>query len=281
MLSRCIDAVLAQRGAGFTFSVVVVDNDSARSAREVARLRDDGSGRVVYVCEERQSISWARNAAVAHASGTLIAFLDDDEFPEPEWLSRMYKTLRSHGAAGVLGPVLPHFEATPPAWLMKSGLCLRQSFDTGTPLRDTRYMRTGNVLLARPLFDGVAVPFDPRFGRTGGEDAEFFGRMLTAGHSFVWCNEARVYEEVPKERQTLAYHFRRSLLRGMTEAEHRRILSYDTAKSLVAIAAYALVLPVAFVAAYPVFVKYLVRLGDHGSKLLAHAGIRVVRERGS
>jgi hypothetical protein len=43
--------------------------------------------------------------------------------------------------------------------------------------------------------------------------------------------------------------------------------------------AYGAVLPVLFASRYDLFVRYLVRAFDHLSKLLAHLGIRMIRER--
>ncbi len=83
-------------------------------------------------------------------------------------------------------------------------------------------MRTGNVLLAKAMIEGLETPFDPRLGRTGGEDADFFDRMVKAGRSFVWCAEARVYEDVPVERQTLKYHVKRAFVRGVPKRTDKR-----------------------------------------------------------
>jgi succinoglycan biosynthesis protein ExoM len=280
MLLRCLDALARQTRDGFGVDVVVVDNDAAHSARPaVADWAKRNAVVVHYVSEVRQNIALARNAAVAAATGQFVAFIDDDEFADPDWLRRMLACCERNGAAGVLGPVLPWFEGTPPDWLVASGLCLRRSFATDTPLTDVRYMRTGNVLLRRSVFEGLAEPFDPRFGRTGGEDADFFGRMLAAGHWFVWCDEAPVHEEVPAARQTLRYHLDRALVRGVSEARIAPAVSVGTLKSILALAGYGVCLPLLRVVSYPAYVRYLVKCGDHAGKLLAYCGIRVLPER--
>ena len=179
---------------------------------------------------------------------------------------------------GVLGPVLPQFRGTPPAWLVKSGLCSRTSFPTGTPATDPRHMRTGNVLLAMAIMEGLQ-PFDPRLGRTGGEDSDFFERMVRAGRSFVWCDEARVHEDVPVERQTLKYHVKRAFVRGFVQSDRQAFVSYGTLKSVAAVAIYCAVLPVLLPVRYHLFAKYLVSCCDHLAKLLGYVGIRPGRER--
>jgi glycosyltransferase involved in cell wall biosynthesis len=62
-----------------------------------------------------------RNTAVAHATGDFIAFIDDDEFPADDWLIQLRATCDRYKAAGVLGPVRPHFDEPPPAWIIKGG----------------------------------------------------------------------------------------------------------------------------------------------------------------
>jgi glycosyltransferase involved in cell wall biosynthesis len=283
MLARCLDGLERQERRGFTYSIVVVDNDARQSARSVV---EDWAGRstlkVSYACEPEQNISLARNRAVASASGDYIAFIDDDEVPDPAWLANLHAACsRFFLADGALGPVLPQFVGTPPAWLVKSGLCLRTSFATGTPATDPKHMRTGNVLLSKAMIDGLQAPFDPRLGRTGGEDSDFFERMIRAGRSFIWCDEARVYEEVPVERQTLGYHVNRALVRGAVQSGKRAFLSYGTLKSAVAVVAYGIVLPVLLATRYHLFAKYLVSCCDHLGKLLGYVGIRPGRERSS
>ena len=279
-LAKCLDALATQCAKGFTYSIVVVDNDIEQSARSAVCARANSSSvDVVYAREDEPSISRARNKAVASARGDYIAFIDDDELPESSWLLKLYGTCQEFSADGVLGPVLPDYEGVPPDWLVKSGLCVRTRFATGTRLNSPNYLRTGNILLRRKLFDGLETPFDPRLGSSGGEDTDFLGRMLKAGRSFVWCEEAPVHEVVPVERQRLSYHVRRALLRGVTAADKEAFFSFGTIRSICAIVLYAAALPFLLVIGYHFFVLHLIKCCDHLAKLLAHLGIRFVRAR--
>ena len=280
MLSRCIASLRDQRTDWFTYSIVVVDNDSAGSARGDAEgWRGRCGFELSYVLEERQNISLARNRGIRESSGDFLAFIDDDEIAGPDWLHNLFTAIMEYRADGVLGPVKPDYAGDPPRWLVRSELCVRESFPTGTILTRAKYMRTGNVLLRRGIFDGNDSPFNPRFGRSGGEDKDFFARMVADGHSFVWCEEACVHETVPLERQTRSYHLRRALLRGVTAAEQEPIISLRTVKSLIAVFVYGISLPFLLIAANSLSMKYLVRSFDHIAKLLAHIGIKLSTER--
>lgn len=280
LLLQCLLSLQNQHTAGFTFSISVVDNDALGSSRKVvAELRARSQIDIRYDVEPERNISLTRNRAIANSAGDMVAFIDDDEVAEPTWLATLLSARDRYGVDGVLAPVLPRFSGSPPAWLVRSRLCIRDSFPTGTALTSSRYMRTGNALLLRNALRGEDPVFDPLLGRSGGEDADLFDRLLLKGRSFVWCNEAPVHEEVPPERQTRAYHIRRALIRGVTTADQERPLSLGTVKSVAAVVLYALSLPVLLVFAHHMFMRLVVKGCDHAAKLLAHCGIRLVNER--
>jgi succinoglycan biosynthesis protein ExoM len=264
----------------FSCSVVVVDNDHERSGEAaIATFRAGSSLPVEYCCEPEQNIALARNRAVARARGRYVAFIDDDEFAESDWLLQLWAALQRHKCDGVLGPVIPYFDQPPPDWFLK-GHCFEDKFSrcaSGIVL-SWRQTRTGNVLLRRSTCDDVGSWFNPLLG-SGGEDKDFFRRMIAKGHKFLWCDEARVYETVPPERCARSVLLRRALLRGkvsLIRAENRTL---SVTKSLVAVAIYALILPITLIPGQHVFMKYAIKLCDHLGKVLAAAGLDVIRER--
>lgn len=281
LLSRLLDKLKEQiTGGRFSISVVVVDNDAAESGRDAVLAARKGSLiPIEYHVEPERNISLARNRSVENAKGNMIAFIDDDEFPQQDWLLNHHKTLLTTQADGVLGPVLPHFDGGSPKWLLSSGLLERSVFATGQVLRNARDTRTGNVLLWRSLFVDKEDRFDPKFGKTGGGDAVFFKRMMEKGKTFVWCNEALVFETIPPERQKRMYYVKRAFTRGMTEAWVTPFLSWSTLRSVLAVLFYTLALPFSLVFGQHNFMKILVKDCDHLSKILAHLGINPVPER--
>ena len=97
----------------------------------------------------------------------MIAFIDDDEFPEVDWLFNHFRTLEESQASGILGPVRAHLDQQAPVWLAKSGLLERREFATEVRL-------TNAIPGPETLFSGnLCLPT----GRTGstrsmGEPAE-------------------------------------------------------------------------------------------------------------
>ena len=281
MLRRLLSSLREQEtGDAFRLSVVVCDNDANGSAADtVAGFRGPSGPPVRYVIEPEQNISLARNRALGSTVADYYACIDDDEVADRAWVLNLHRTIVGERADGVLGPVRPSYDHPPSAWLVRSRIQERREFPTGTEMLDPRHCRTGNVLLSGPLVMSQAPPFDPRYGRTGGEDVDFFSRNLKAGRRFVWCNEAVVHEEIPPSRQKRSYHMRRALLRGVVRSGRSPLWSRDTVKSLAACSAYALALPFVFVLRNSSFMPLVIRWLDHAGKILARLGIKPVRLR--
>jgi succinoglycan biosynthesis protein ExoM len=279
LLKRLLDKLEQQRTDNqFVYSIIVADNDVQLSARPVvAEFAAKSRIEVTYCSEVRQNIALARNKALEHSKGGFIAFIDDDEFPESDWLLRMLKTCEDYQAAGVLGPVRPYFEALPPRWITKGGFFERPEHPTGR-MMDWEESRTGNLLFRRVILDGVPEAFKPEFG-TGGEDKDFFMRMTQQGHAFRWCNEGVTYEAVPPVRWKRTYMLKRAMLRGKNILKHPTGRIGLVAQSVVAAPVYSLMLPFTLLLGQHVFMKYCIKFCDHAGRILALLGLNPIRER--
>lgn len=281
MLNKLLVTLKSQKTDDrFGFSVIVVDNDRDRSGWDATKsAMADSPFPFEYLVEPEQSISAARNRAVQSARGDPIAFIDDDEFPDDHWLARLLDTYDRTGADGVLGPVRPYFDETPPAWLVKSRILERKAYHTGEIITNPNDTRTGNALIDRRLFGLEGGSFDPRYGRTGGGDVDFFNRMMLKGCRFVYSEDAVVYETVPPERQRRSYYTQRAFTRGMTTAMYVPALSLGTLKSIAAIFLYSAALPWALMLGQHHFMTYLIKDCDHLGKVLKYLGVEIVKYR--
>ena len=262
----------------FTFSIIITDNDTHRSAESVvAEFNRIRIIPVKYSLEPRQNIALARNEALRHATGEFVALIDDDELPDRSWLATMLEVCEKYGAAGVLGPVRPCFQETPPRWVLKGHFWERPEHPTGWIMVGDK-CRTGNVLFRREILNELDQVFNPLFG-TGGEDKDFFLRMIGKGHVFRWCNEAPVYETVPRERCTRAYLLKRAMLRGQNNIRQPLGRAQLVAKSMLATPILIAVLPFTLMFGQHVFVGYCIRLCDHAGRLLALFGCNPITER--
>lgn len=83
------------------FEVVIVDDGSNDGTGDIAA---EAGFRVIRI--DNQGLSAARNVGIEAATGEIIAFIDDDAFPDPHWLTYLAATFESKSFAGVGGPNL-------------------------------------------------------------------------------------------------------------------------------------------------------------------------------
>lgn len=279
MLERLLSELEKQETEDlFEFSVVVVDNDKSESARAIVEsFARQSNFSICYDVEPEQNIALARNRALANSQGNFVALIDDDEFPKKDWLLTLFNAVNNYNCDGILAPVLPHFEQEPPRWVLKGNYFDRPSHPTGYVL-EWENTRTGNAILKREIFREDQKRFDPAFG-SGGEDRDLFRRMIEEGYTFIWCNEAAVYETVPSNRWKRTVLLKRALLRGRMALNSPGSGALSILKSVIAIVAYATGLPIFAIFGHHIFMKYLIKTCDHLGKVLAFFGIDLVKEK--
>jgi glycogen synthase len=87
------------------FEVVVVNGPSTDGSEE---MLEEWAGRIVHVRCPEVNISKSRNIGIQAASGDIVAFIDDDAIPEPDWLLHLSKPYENPIVAGVGGIVWDH-----------------------------------------------------------------------------------------------------------------------------------------------------------------------------
>jgi len=176
--------------------LLVVDNAPSSDATErlVASIDD-----IRYVKEPRPGLDWARNRAIAEASGEILAFTDDDVVVDPLWARQLGETFaESDEIMAVTGLVVPLELETLPQLLFERaggfGRGLRRSWnkiEEGETwhLGSGRFGTGANMAFRRSIFELIGV-FDPALGAgtatNGGDDLEMFFRVLQEGHVLVY-----------------------------------------------------------------------------------------------
>ena len=236
LLRLTLESLLRQRGtqmqgesappivrahSRLSLHILIIDNDEGMSGLPVYReLVDRTEVPLRYVSEPARGIAGARNRALHESQGMdLVAFIDDDETADAEWLVRLVDTMLTCNADVVTGPVVPHHEDSP-EWVKRGGFFDPVKRATGAPVP---FVATNNVLLRGNIVKHFR--FDPRFNATGGEDTEFFMRIQRAGRRVVWAREAVVTETIPAERATLRWLLHRA--RSDANRHTRSCLSFD------------------------------------------------------
>jgi succinoglycan biosynthesis protein ExoM len=241
MARQTISSVYAQTlPAGLDFEMIVVDNTASGNARGWVASLSGHNPSTRYVHEPSPGISHARNAGVAAAQGEFLAFIDDDETAEPDWLANLHRALIGHQADIGTGPVHPVFEnkaslGWDPAPFFYGK---REAMPTGGELQSAR---TGNIMLrVATCFDGTP-PFDARLGRSGGEDTDFTHGLHRKGRKIIWVADAVIHEFWPDAKASLPAFLRRKLVTARNTTLVRIARNARPVPAVVAMTAKALV----------------------------------------
>ena len=81
------------------YEVIVVDDGSTDRTAAIA-----GEFGFRVISTENRGLSNARNAGLEAATGEIVAYIDDDAYPDPHWLTYLAFTFLSTSHAGVGGP---------------------------------------------------------------------------------------------------------------------------------------------------------------------------------
>ena len=88
LISRAIESILSQTFADFEF--IIVNNGSTDNSGEIAADYAARDKRIRLVIKERGNIGSGRNAGLDEATGEYIAFIDDDDWAETDFLEFLY-----------------------------------------------------------------------------------------------------------------------------------------------------------------------------------------------
>ncbi|MEE9320483.1 MAG: glycosyltransferase [Granulosicoccus sp.] len=192
------------------FEVVVVDNDAKGEGLAVCHSLADNYPYPLHALSALEpGISPARNSAASKAlelAPDFIAFLDDDEWPEQNWLKELIRVLTSSNADVVGGPTVSVF----PAGQLPAG---QEYYGADLGLPDgamCQLQAAGNFLIRRQTLTTLGPQFfDPDFAHSGGEDLAFFTQLSQQGAKMNWAANAIVHESVPDSRLSHAWLRRR------------------------------------------------------------------------
>lgn len=205
-------AALARLKTDADISILVADND-AQGQEGLAlstRLAPHYRWPLRAVLAKERGIAQVRNTLVAEAlsdaKAGFIAMLDDDEWPDADWIEAFLRVQRATSADALQGSII---------FSDKSGATTDIRRATG-PI--DMLQGAGNLFLSRARLAAMTPPwFDPAFALTGGEDRDFFLRLKSEGARFAWADEARAYGDVPDSRANLAWALKRAYSIGNSD----------------------------------------------------------------
>lgn len=192
-LERCVEVA-----AGADAQVIVVTD------QEIGALPAEVVG-VVTGCAGDTPPGVKRDHALRVADGDLVAFIDDDAYPDESWLINAFAVLEDENISGVGGPGLTPGVST---WRERLGGVVYASWLGSGPLRH-RFRATGSrrSIGEIPAFNFVVRRED--LIEVGGWGSNFYG-----GEDTKLCEElTRREKRLIYEPEMVVYHFRRAMFR--------------------------------------------------------------------
>ena len=188
------------------YEVIVVDDGSTDAAAAIARE---------YPCRliqtENRGLGSARNTGLGAATGDIVAYIDDDAYPDPHWLTYLAATFLSTSHAAVGGPNIAPPGDGPIAE------CVARA--PGGPVHvllsdcEAEHIPGCNMAFRKARLEAIGG-FDPRF-RTAGDDVDVCWRLQDAGFTLGFSAAAMVWHH---RRNSVRAYWKQQIGYGRAEA---------------------------------------------------------------
>jgi succinoglycan biosynthesis protein ExoM len=217
LLRSLLDGIALQSlPANVEIEVVVIDNDVRPSARHIVEALQGGYPFALrYVHFAQPGLSAVRNFSLSYARDgyEFLAMIDDDEYPQQQWLAELLRVAAATAADAVIGPVPRNVPADAPRWLRAGHFYDLPSYPDGSTIA---FGYSGNCLLRLSSLRRFGVTFDAELNFAGGEDLLFFRQLVARGAKLSYAARAIASEWVGPERLSAAYILKLNFRRGNT-----------------------------------------------------------------
>jgi glycosyltransferase involved in cell wall biosynthesis len=226
-LRRCLDAVALLDDP---VEVIVVDSASSPSCEDLVASYASRVLSLDYVYESQPGLSIARNRGIERSTCAIVAFIDDDAAPLPDWAGRLAGSFVDADVACAGGTCRAAFTTDRPRWLSDRLLQFSGITRIGDIARDVTassdYPFGANIAFRRAGLCEVGG-FPTNLGRVGrsllsGEEFAVIEALRDAGWRVRLEPAAVVDHFVAPERTHGRYYWRRLWWQGISRARAAR-----------------------------------------------------------
>ncbi len=188
------------------YEVIVVDDGSTDSTAAIACQYD-----YRLIRTENRGLSNARNTGLKAATGEIVAYIDDDAYPDPHWLTYLAAWFLNTSHAAMGGPNLAPPGDGPIAE------CIARA--PGGPVHvllsdcEAEHIPGCNMAFRKDCLEAVGG-FDPQF-RTAGDDVDVCWRLQERGWTLGFSPAAMVWHH---RRNSLRTYWKQQIGYGRAEA---------------------------------------------------------------
>jgi glycosyltransferase involved in cell wall biosynthesis len=230
---------------GIPWELIVVDNHSTDQTVELVRKLWTLPIPLKVVTETAQGVAYVRLRGIEEASFEFVLFVDDDNWLEPDWVSKVYTIFTTRPEIAMLGgSTSGEYEIPPPEWFDKvkeSYAIGPQSGSTGDITDIRGYVWGAGMAFRKSIYQKIKrAGYQPLLsGRSvgklvPGEDTEFCYAFIAAGGRIWYFEDLRLRHYIPGSRMNWDYVCR--LSRGMGQT----IFCFDLYRHSIRKSEYAL-----------------------------------------
>jgi GT2 family glycosyltransferase len=192
------------------YEVIVVDDGSTDDSAAIASEFD-----CRLISTENRGLSSARNTGWAAATGEIVAYLDDDAYPDPHWLKYLAAGFNSSNHCGIGGPNVP----PPDENFVAQCVAQAPGGPTHVLLTDAvaEHIPGCNMAFRRSRLRAIGG-FDAQF-RVAGDDVDVCWRLQERGWTIGFCPAALVWH---RRRSSLGAFWKQQKYYGVAESLLRR-----------------------------------------------------------
>ena len=188
------------------FEVIVVDDGSTDTTAAIARQYG-----FRLISTENRGLSSARNTGMQAAMGDIVAYIDDDAYPDPHWLTYLAAAFMATDHVGIGGPNLAPPGDGPIADCVANA--------PGGPVhvllsdREAEHIPGCNMAFRKTALQAIGG-FDAQF-RTAGDDVDVCWRLQQRGWTLGFSATAMVWHH---RRNSIRAYWRQQQGYGKAEA---------------------------------------------------------------
>lgn len=200
--------------------ILVIDNNEAL----FEKCRLDFPQCLVLRNSEAKGHSGGRNTGLKAATSDIVAFIDDDAVPEPDWLQNSLPVFADEKALGTGAFLKPIWRGKRPAWFPEEFLWTVACTYRGAQMGRVRNLIGAAMCFRKSVFTAVGS-FDYRLGRDGSslpisaDETEFCMRAAHSVPGGYFCvpEGAVVAHKVHAIRLTWGYFLKRCYAEGISK----------------------------------------------------------------
>jgi len=234
-LYKTLESIAENKISVDEYEILLVDNNSTDDTVAISDRfhKEFPHIRYIYVKEEKQGLSHARNRGIQESRGDVLVFIDDDARMHSEYFRYLkiyvdqYPEMMAFG-----GRILPVYESRKePSWLSPFLKPLVSALDKGDFVKTfskSSYPIGANMGFRRSCIEQIGG-FNTALGRSkknlmGGEEKDICARIRQTGAVILYLPKISVDHIIPDSRTTMEYV--RNVAYGIGKSEKIRCVGF-------------------------------------------------------